>query len=158
MNSCCLWANRYMKLSNPHIKAIFWFKKSFESSLKLFLAKFCQIFCTSCYVPFQLNLPSFTDCARNKYQPNSGGATCLGKLNIWHRGFQVEIVYNKSVQFKVITKGSSYFMPYWQGALLPSMTQYSLKYRICSNSRPGLFWNLTLNDMSDMSDKSDMFC
>ena len=27
MKSCNLWAKRFMKLSNPHIKAIFWFKK-----------------------------------------------------------------------------------------------------------------------------------
>ena len=48
MNSCCLWANRYMKLTISYIKTIFWFKKSFESILKLFLVKFCQIFYTCC--------------------------------------------------------------------------------------------------------------
>ena len=30
MKSCNLWAKRFMKLSNPHIEAIFWLKKSFE--------------------------------------------------------------------------------------------------------------------------------
>ena len=49
MKSCNLWAKRFMKLSNPHIKAIFWLKKSFKNSFRLFLVKFCQIFCISCY-------------------------------------------------------------------------------------------------------------
>ena len=64
MKSCNLWAKRFMKLSNPHIKAIFWLKKSFENSFRLFLVKFCQIFCTSCYIA-ALDRPNFKKLVTN---------------------------------------------------------------------------------------------